>query len=100
MDIMPTMNKVTEEYQVQQIMDFKVDTLPSRYKRGPCLLFRVRWAPPYTSRDDSWEPYVLLQNVDALIEFMRTNVMFKEFIKSQEYLGLIRRYPARFPALS
>jgi hypothetical protein len=26
--------------------------------------------------------------------------MFKEFIKSQEYLGLIRRYPARFPALS
>jgi hypothetical protein len=100
MDIMPTMNKVTEEYQVQQIMDFKVDTLPSRYKRGPCLLFRVRWAPPYTSHDDSWEPYVLLQNVDALIEFMRTNVVFKEFIKSQEYLGLIRRYPARFPALS
>ena len=99
-DIMPTMNEATEEYQVQQIIDFKVDTLPSRYKRGPCLLFLVRWAPPYTSRDDSWEPYVLLQNVDALLEFVRTNDLFKEYVKSQEYLGLAKRHPARFPTFS
>jgi hypothetical protein len=61
------------------------------------LLFLVRWAPPYTSHDDSWEPYVLLQNVDSLHEFVRTNDKFKDFVKSQEYLNLARRYKARFP---
>jgi hypothetical protein len=97
MDIVPTMNEITEEYQVQKVLDFKVDVCPSKYKRGPCLLFLVRWSPPYTSHDDSWEPHILLKNVDALHEFVRTNSRFKEFMKSQEYIELTRRYKARFP---
>ena len=97
MDILPTMNETSEEYQVEKILDFKIDIFPSRYKRGPCLLVLVCWAPAYTSHDDSWEPYVLLQNVDSLHESVRTNVKFKDFVKSQEYLNFSRRYTARFP---
>ena len=61
MDIVPTINEITEEYQVQKVLDFKVDVCPSKYKRGHCLLFLVRWSPPYTSHDDSWEPHILLK---------------------------------------
>ena len=43
---------------------------PFRYTKGPCLLFNVRWSPRYTSNDDSWEPYVLLNNVNALRELV------------------------------
>ena len=58
--ITPTSQDTTEEYQVDSILDFKTDILPSQYRKGPCLLFKVRWSLPYTSQYDSWEPLVLL----------------------------------------
>ena len=55
------------------------------------MLFLVRWAFPYTSANDSWEPYVLLKNVDALHNFIDfiINSAFQTFIKSQEYKQII-----------
>ena len=70
---------------------------PLRYKLGPCILFKVRWAPPYTELDDSWEPFILLKNVDALHNYVATNMAFKDIVKSQEYLDFCRKYHARFP---
>ena len=61
------------------------------------MLFLVHWAFPYTFANDSWEPYVLLKNVDALHNFIKTNNAFQTFIKSQEYDNYHRQYKARFP---
>jgi hypothetical protein len=84
-DIVPASDDSKNEYQVDCILDYKVDICPTRYRKGPCLLFLVRWALPYTSLDDSWEPYILLKNVDALNSFVKTNGAFQTFIRSQEY---------------
>ena len=97
MDVVPARTEEQQEYVVDSILDHKIDLFPSRYKSGPCLLFKVRWAAPFTEKDDSWEPFTLLKNVDALIKYVTTNVMFKNFLKSQEYIKLRRTYPARFP---
>ena len=69
MDITSAALEEANEFQVESILDCKVDTFPLRYKRGPCLLFKVRWALPYASQYDSWEPLVLLKNVDALQKY-------------------------------
>jgi hypothetical protein len=97
MDVVPARTEEQQEYVVDSILDHKIDLFPSRYKSGPRLLFKVRWAAPFTEKDDSWEPFTLLKNVDALIKYVTTNVMFKNFLKSQEYIKLRRTYPARFP---
>ena len=96
-DIVPAIDESKDEYQVERILDYKVDVCPNRYKKGLCLLFLVRWALPYTSNDDSWEPYVLLKNVDALHSFVRTNSAFQTFMNSQEYDQYHKQYKARFP---
>ena len=97
MDIIPARTEEQQEYVVDSIIDHKIDVFPLRYKLGPCLLFKVILAAPYTELDDSWEPYILLKNVDALHNYVTTNIPFKDFVKSQEYLDLCRKYPARFP---
>ena len=98
MDVVPARTDEQQEYVVDSIVDHKIDVFPLRYKLGPCLLFKVRWAAPYTELDDSWEPYILLKNVNVLHNYVTTNVSFKDFVKSQEYKDLCRKYPARFPA--
>jgi hypothetical protein len=97
MDITPAAVEEANEFQVDSILEYKIDAFPTRYRQGPCLLFKVRWALPYTSQDDSWEPLVLLKNVDALQLFIRTNLMFQQEILTPEYKELHQRYPARFP---
>jgi len=96
MDILPASNVDKEEFQVEKILSYKVDSFPLRYKKGPCLLFLVRWSLPYTSEHDSWEPYVLLKNVDALHNFITNNETFSNFVLSTEYDKLRQQYPARF----
>lgn len=96
-DIVPAIDETKDEFQVEKILDYKVDVCPNRYRKGPCLLFLVRWSPPYTTNDDSWEPYILLKNVDALLNFVQTNIAFQTFIKSQEYENYHKQYKARFP---
>ena len=59
MDIIPTTLEQDNEYLVEKIVDYKVDNFPIRYRKGPCLLFKVRWAFPHTKKNDSWEPYIL-----------------------------------------
>jgi hypothetical protein len=100
MDILPASNSDKEEFQVEKILTFKVDNFLRRYAKGPCLLFLVRWSPPYTSKDDSWEPYVLLKNVDALHDFVANNESFRTFVLSSEYDRLRQHYPARFPVFA
>ncbi len=97
MDITPTALEEANEFQVESILEYKIDKFPLRYRQGPCLLFKVRWALPYTSQDDSWEPFVLLKNVDALQMFIRTNRTFQQEILTSKYKELHQRYPARFP---
>ena len=97
MDVIPARTDEQQEYVVERIIDHKIDVFPLRYKSGPCLLFKVRWAAPFTEKDDSWEPFILLKNVDALNNYVTTNAMFKKFLKSQEYIKSSRTYPARFP---
>ena len=88
MDITPAALEEDNEFQVESILEYKIDKFPLRYRRGPCLLFKVRWALPYTSQDDSWEPFVLLKNVDALQIFIRTNRTFQQDILTSEYKEL------------
>ena len=97
MDITPAAVEEANEFQVYSILEYKIDNFPPRYRQGPCLLFKVRWALPYTSQDDSWEPFVLLKNVDALQLFIQTNLMFQQDILTPKYKELHQRYPARFP---
>ncbi len=97
MDITPAALEEANEFQVESILEYKIDKFPLRYRHGPCLLFKVRWALPYTSQDDSWEPLVLLKNVDALQRFIRTNKTFQQEILTSKYKELHQRYPARFP---
>ncbi len=98
MDVTPSPFEEANEFQVDSSLDYKVDVFPIRYRRGPCLLFKVRWAPPYTPQYDSWEPLVLLKNVDALQIFTQTNQMFQQYILTPEYQTLHQQYPARFPS--
>ncbi len=97
MDITLAALEEANEFQVDSIMEHKIDKFPLRYRQGPRLFFKVRWALPYISQDDSWEPFVLLKNVDALQIFVRTNVMFQQEILTPEYKELHQRCPARFP---
>ena len=97
MDITPADVEEANEFQVDSILEYKIDNFPPRRRQGPCLPFKVRWALPYTSQDDSWEPFVLLKKVDALQMFIRTNRTFQQEILTSEYKELHRRYPARFP---
>ena len=39
--------------------------------------------------DDSWEPCVLLKNVDALHHFVKTNSAFQTFLKHKNILIII-----------
>ena len=40
-DIDPASDESKNEYQVDCILDYKVDVFPNRYRKGPCLLFLV-----------------------------------------------------------
>ena len=35
------------------------------YERGPCLVFKVRWAG-YDASADTWQPYQSIRRVQAL----------------------------------
>ena len=84
----------------KKILSFKIDNFPLRYKKGPCLLFLVRWSPPYTSEHDSWEPYIMLRNVDTLHVFIANNGTFSNFVLSSKYDKLRQQYPAIFPVFA
>ena len=83
-------------YHVKAIIDHKVAPFPQLYRKGPALLFRVRWEG-YTAADDSWEPYVNLKRTDEFHSYLRTSDKLRLFLNSDEYLRLSRAYPSRFP---
>ena len=81
-------------------MSCQVDNFPLRYTKSPCLLLNVRWSPRYTSNDDSWEPYVLLKNVNALRDWSLTNNEdFKTCVLSLEYAKLSQQCPNNISCL-
>jgi hypothetical protein len=65
---------------------------------GPDALICTLLCKVAPIQSNPWEPYILLKNVNVLHNYVTTNVSFKDFVKSQEYKDLCRKYPARFPA--
>ena len=66
------------------------------YERGPCLVFKVRWAG-YDESDDTWQTYQSIRRVQALDVCARDNFGFKKLCSSSRYSDLHKRYPQRFP---
>ena len=67
-----------------------------RYKKGPALLFKVRWEG-YGPEDDTWEPYVNVSRTGELDDYLRTSEKFRMLLVSDEYRQLSNAYSARFP---
>ncbi len=72
---------------MDKLLDVKVDTDPASTARPPstCLLFKVRWAAPYSDAEhDSWEPMRALTRLDAFREFL-SSPAWQRFATSDQY---------------
>jgi len=93
-----SVEKERQEYIVDKIIEHDVATARDGfYERGPCLVFKVRWAG-YDSSADTWQTYQSIRRVQALDAFARDNIPFKRFLMTSRYADLHKRYPQRFPS--
>ena len=80
------------EYEVQDIRDVRFN---NNYTG---LQFLVRWAPPYTDADDSWEPLRYVNDTAALDHFLRSTT-WSTFASSPRMTTFRSSFPPRVPAL-
>ena len=93
-----SVEKERQEYIVDKIIEHDVATARDGfYERGPCLVFKVRWAG-YDSSEDTWQTYQSIRRVQALDNFARDNIPFRRFLMTSRYADLHKRYPQRFPS--
>jgi hypothetical protein len=82
------------EFLVDSILE--VDIAPREEMIGDVLQFKVHWSG-YDSTGDTWEPYALVKNTDALERFFLTDA-WQRMVTSPAYLQLWQKYRSRVPA--
>ncbi len=91
--------KERQDFIVDHIVDNDIASARDGfYVRGPCLVFKVRWAS-YDSSADTWQTYQSIRNVQALDVYARDNVGFRKLYSSSRYSDLHKKYPQRFPII-
>jgi hypothetical protein len=91
------MEKERQEFIVDHIVEHDIASARDGfYERGPCLVFKVRWAG-YDESADTWQTYQSIRRVQALDTYAQDNVGFKRLCSSSRYNDLHKRYPQRFP---
>ena len=86
-----------DNFYVHEILDHKIVAHSATYKKGPALLFLVRWEN-FGPANDSWEPYINLRRTDSFIECLNKNDKFRLLIMLNEFKKLSSSYPSRFPS--
>ena len=84
-------------FYVDRILDHKV-AKHAYYKKGTAMLFKVR-REGYGPKEDTWEPYVNLQRIDELKDYVKANKKLRLFVNSAEFRQMSRKYPSRFPSV-
>ena len=59
-------------FHVHYIIDYKIAPHPLTYKKGPALLFEVKWEG-YDSFEDSWEPYINVKRTDCSNDYVKNS---------------------------
>ena len=85
-----------DHFYVEKLLDHKIAPFKERYKKGPALLFKVRWEG-YGPDDDTWEPYVNVKRTGEFDDYLRDNEKFRLLLTSDEYKKLSNSYSHRFP---
>ena len=89
--------KERQEFIVDHIVEHDIASARDGfYERGPCLVFKVRWAG-YDEFADTWQTYQSIRRVQALDVYARDIFGFKKLCSSSRYSDLHKRYPQRFP---
>jgi hypothetical protein len=92
-----SVEKERQEYIVDKIIEHDIATARDGfYERGPCLVFKIRWAG-YDASADTWQTYQSIRRVQALDKYAQDNIPFRQLLMSKRYADLHRRYPQRFP---
>ena len=74
-------------YEVERLLDVKLDEDPesTARTRSIILMFKVRWAPPYSDpSEDTWEPLRNVRRLHAFRDFMASPT-WQRFAASDQY---------------
>jgi hypothetical protein len=85
-----------EVHMIDKITDFAIGPHP-RYSKGPTLLFKVHWIDE-SETNDTWEPYILVKQLNAYKEFIQTNKNWQIFKNNEIFKTMLQMYPARMPS--
>jgi hypothetical protein len=89
--------KERQDFIVDHIVDHDIASARDGfYERGPCLVFKIRWAG-YDPSEDTWQTYQSIRRVQALDTYAKDNIAFQKLYSSARYSDLHKKYPQRFP---
>jgi transposase InsO family protein len=86
-----------EAYEVERLLDVKIEKDMHTTGHPLCLKFLVRWAAPFNDpSEDRWEPLKNVHRLDALAEFVCTP-KWLAFKTTAAYKAFAKKYPKRLP---